>query len=50
MAFGSPSAASQAVYGTSRNGRVDWVIQGTDQTYASWQEEQLQDIQIEPAQ
>lgn len=44
IAFSCPSAASQAIYGSSRNGRVDWVEQGTNQTYANWQEEQLQEI------
>ncbi len=41
VAFSSPSAAAQAVMGTSRNGRADWIIPETHQTYAQWQEAQL---------
>jgi hypothetical protein len=31
VALTSPSAAAQAVMGTSRNGRIDWVVEGTNQ-------------------
>lgn len=41
VAFSSPSAAAQAVMGTSRNGRTDWTIEETGETYADWQEEQI---------
>jgi hypothetical protein len=41
VAFNSPSAAAQAVMGTSRNGRTDWVIRDTGQTYADWQEAEI---------
>tara|TARA_R110002049_G_scaffold305236_1_gene501592 strand:- start:1071 stop:2111 length:1041 start_codon:yes stop_codon:yes gene_type:complete len=41
VAFTSPSAAADAIYGTSRNGREDWKIRGTGETYARWQEDQL---------
>lgn len=42
VAFTSPSAAAQAVMGTSRNGRTDWIVEGRPgQNYASWQEEQI---------
>jgi len=41
VAFSSPSAAAQAIMGTSRNGRTDWVIPDTGQSYAEWQEAQL---------
>jgi uncharacterized protein DUF4357 len=44
VAFTSPSAASQAVHGTSRNGRTDWINSETNETYADWQEAQLSDI------
>lgn len=37
VAFSSPSAAACMVMGTSRNGRVDWKIEGSDKTYADWQ-------------
>ena len=38
VAFSSPSAASQGVMGTSRNGRIDWKVAGTGETYAHWQD------------
>jgi hypothetical protein len=38
VAVTSPSAAAQAVMGTSRNGRTDWINTDTNETYASWQE------------
>lgn len=38
VAFTSPSAAAQAVMGTSRNGRDDWVNVATNETYATWQD------------
>jgi hypothetical protein len=38
VAFTSPSAAAQAVMGTSRNGRDDWVNEATNETYAEWQD------------
>lgn len=41
VAFSSPSAAAQAIMGTSRNGRIDWIVEGTGQTYAGWQEQQV---------
>jgi Lipoprotein signal peptidase len=41
VSFTSPSAAAQAVMGSSRNGRTDWVTEEEGTTYASWQEEQL---------
>lgn len=39
--FSSPSAAAQAIMGTSRNGRTDWVVEGEGQTYADWQEAEI---------
>jgi hypothetical protein len=38
VAFTSPSAAAQAVMGTSRNGRTDWTNTATNETYAAWQD------------
>ena len=38
VAFTSPSAAAQAVMGTSRNGRNDWINVATNETYAAWQD------------
>ncbi len=40
VAFSSPSAAAGVIGGTSLNGRLCWKIQGTDQTYADWEESQ----------
>jgi hypothetical protein len=45
VAFTSPSAAAQAVMGTSRNGRDDWITEDTDETYADWQEAQVSKAQ-----
>jgi hypothetical protein len=40
-AFSSPSAAAAVVCGRAANGRTSWVVEGTGQTYAAWQEQQL---------
>lgn len=40
-AFSSPSAAAAVVSGRSANGRTSWLVEGTGQTYAAWQELQL---------
>jgi hypothetical protein len=45
VAFTSPSAAAQAVMGTSRNGRVDWIVENTGETYAKWQEAEINKAQ-----
>jgi hypothetical protein len=44
VAFSSPSAAAQAVMGTSRNGRTDWKTEDTGHTYAAWQEDQIKSL------
>lgn len=41
FAFSSPSAAAAVVSGRSANGRTSWLVEGTGQTYAAWQELQL---------
>ena len=38
IAFTSPSAASVFLFGTSRNGRTDWLLEGKPMNYASWKE------------
>lgn len=43
-AFNSPSAAAAVVCGRSTNGRTSWVLEGTGQTYAAWQEQQLTNV------
>lgn len=40
-AFSSPSAAAAVVCGRAANGRTSWVVEETGQTYAAWQEQQL---------
>lgn len=39
--FNSPSAASVFLFGTSRNGRTDWLVKGTGESYSSFKERQL---------
>lgn len=38
IAFTSPSAASVFLFGTSRNGRTDWFVKGTNTNYGTWKE------------
>ncbi|MDF3031633.1 MAG: hypothetical protein K0R03_2191 [Moraxellaceae bacterium] len=40
-AFASPSAAAAVIHGRQTNGRTTWLVEGTDQTYAAWQDQQL---------
>lgn len=42
IAFNSPSAAAVFLFGTSRNGRTDWLVEGRNVTYGSWKEMQLE--------
>lgn len=39
--FSSPSGASVFLHGTSRNGRSDWIVKGTNTTYGIWQNQRL---------
>lgn len=41
IAFSSPSAASVFLFGTSRNGRTDWLLEGKTQNYGEWKDEKL---------
>jgi hypothetical protein len=45
VAFRSPSAASAIVFGRASNGRVEWKVRDSNQTYADWQNEKLSKIQ-----
>lgn len=45
FAFSSPSAASVFLFGTSRNGRTDWMIEGENKTYGTWSDEKLSAIE-----
>jgi len=40
-AFSSPSAAAAMVAGRQSNGRIQWVLDGTNKTYGEWQDEQV---------
>lgn len=40
-AFKSPSAAAAVVLGRNANGRTEWVVESTRQSYAAWQDQQL---------
>jgi hypothetical protein len=39
--FNSPSGASVFLHGTSRNGRIDWLVGGKGITYADWKEKEI---------
>jgi hypothetical protein len=39
IAFSSPSAAAVFLFGTSRNGRTDWLLEGNSVTYGAWQDQ-----------
>ena len=45
VAFSSPSAASAVILGRSDNGRMSWKLQGSQMTYAAWQEQQIHDLE-----
>ena len=38
LPFRSPSAAAVVMVGRNSNGRVEWKVEGTGQTYADWQD------------
>lgn len=44
--FSSPSAASGVIQGRSSNGRKEWKEMGTNQTYAQWQQKQVDNILV----
>ncbi|MFM9926746.1 GIY-YIG nuclease family protein [Variovorax sp. H27-G14] len=41
VAFKSPSAASAIVFGRASNGRMEWKVKDTNETYADWQNDTL---------
>lgn len=43
VAFSSPSAASVFLFGTSRNGRTDWLVEDESVTYAEWKEREVEE-------
>lgn len=44
-AFSSPSAAAAMIVGRAANGRIDWKVEGTGQTYGEWQYQQVSAVQ-----
>ncbi|MEQ8674933.1 MAG: GIY-YIG nuclease family protein [Aggregatilineales bacterium] len=40
--FSSPSTAATIVAGSSRNGRTEWKVEGSNQTYGEWDQAQLE--------
>ncbi|WP_237057981.1 GIY-YIG nuclease family protein [Loktanella sp. M215] len=42
MAFTSPSAASVFLFGTARNGRTDWTIEGSGIMYGAWKDGKIE--------
>ena len=47
QAFSSPSAAAAAVTGRTANGRKEWVLESTGQSYGAWQEAQVDAVSAE---
>ncbi len=48
-AFSRPSAAAAVVCGRAANGRTSWVVEGSGQSYAAWQEQQLNILELPSA-
>lgn len=44
-AFSSPSAAAAVVSGRNANGRLDWKVEGSGQSYAAWQDQQVSQVE-----
>lgn len=47
ISFSSPSSAAVFLFGTSRNGRTDWIVKGTNVPYRQWKDQMI-DRNIEP--
>lgn len=47
-AFSSPSAAAAVVCGRAASGRTAWFVEGSGETYAAWQDSQLNVIDVKP--
>lgn len=43
--FSSPSAASAVILGRSDNGRTSWKVEGTETSYAAWQDQQIRALE-----
>ena len=44
--FSSPSAAAAVVSGRAANGRTQWKVEGTGQTYGEWQDVQVSTVKV----
>ncbi|WP_282602378.1 DUF4357 domain-containing protein [Paracoccus sp. PARArs4] len=44
IAFSSPSAAAVFLFGTSRNGRTDWLVEGGAETYGAFNTRRLAQV------
>ena len=42
ISFNSPSAAAVFLYGTSRNGRTDWLVKGKPVNYGLWKDQVIE--------
>lgn len=42
ISFTSPSAAAVFLFGTSRNGRTDWLVETTSETYGAWKDRKIE--------
>jgi len=49
VSFSSPSAAASVVRAGNTNGRREWKVSSTGQTYADWQETRLKLAGVEDA-
>ena len=47
ISFGSPSAAAVFLFGTSRNGRTDWLVRGQGMNYGAWKDSMIDKALIE---
>ena len=45
--FRSPSAASAVIFGRNDNGRLSWILENSDKTYAQWQDELVESVEDE---
>lgn len=47
-AFSSPSAAAAVVCGRAASGRTAWLVEDSGETYAAWQDSQLNGVGVKP--
>jgi hypothetical protein len=44
--FSSPSTAASIISGAKLNGRIVWKLKDSEQTYAEWQESQIEEAEV----